>query len=229
MRDFPLHQPGKLIAAIPAVLGFVPEKSLVLVTIDGGEMGCVMRVDLIDDVCRIDRPDGGGGRRERSRGGDRGDRRRGRGSVPDVQRRSPRTGRRSRRRAGRGRHRCCAAPTSSTGWRQAAGGTARTAAATTGRSRIRRPRRMAAAAVLDGRRLYTRRAELQEVIAVADPVRTATLRGVIDRRRGVVRRRPAPAGRGPRATSEHAMAAASGCDRGAVPIRRRPGAAGVRR
>src|SRR5206468_4674631 len=39
---------------------------------------------------------------------------------------------------------------------------------------------MAAAAVLDGRRLYSRRAELQEVIAVADPVRSATLAAAID-------------------------------------------------
>lgn len=44
--DFQLNRPGALIAALPAVLGFVPEKSLVLVTIDRGEMGCVMRVDL---------------------------------------------------------------------------------------------------------------------------------------------------------------------------------------
>ncbi len=44
--DFQLNRPGALIAALPAVLGFVPEKSLVLVTIDRGELGCVMRVDL---------------------------------------------------------------------------------------------------------------------------------------------------------------------------------------
>ena len=44
--DFQLNRPGALIAALPAVLGFVPEKSLVLVTVDRGEMGCVMRVDL---------------------------------------------------------------------------------------------------------------------------------------------------------------------------------------
>ena len=48
--DFSLNKPGKLIAALPAVLGFVPEKSLVLVTVDGGEMGCVMRIDLSIDV-----------------------------------------------------------------------------------------------------------------------------------------------------------------------------------
>lgn len=44
--DFHLNRPGTLIAALPAVLGFVPENSLVLVTVDHGEMGSVMRVDL---------------------------------------------------------------------------------------------------------------------------------------------------------------------------------------
>jgi Domain of unknown function (DUF4192) len=56
-RDFMFNRPGALIAALPAVLGFVPEKSLVLVTIDRGEMGAVMRVDLsprlADTVDRI--------------------------------------------------------------------------------------------------------------------------------------------------------------------------------
>jgi hypothetical protein len=44
--DFELNRPGALIAALPAVLGFVPEKSMILVSIDGGELGSVMRVDL---------------------------------------------------------------------------------------------------------------------------------------------------------------------------------------
>lgn len=48
--DFQLNRPGALIAALPAVLGFVPEKSLVLVTVDRGEMGCVMRVDLSPEL-----------------------------------------------------------------------------------------------------------------------------------------------------------------------------------
>jgi hypothetical protein len=48
--DFQLNRPGALIAALPAVLGFVPEKSLVLVTIDSGELGCVMRVDLSPEL-----------------------------------------------------------------------------------------------------------------------------------------------------------------------------------
>lgn len=48
--DFELNRPGALIAAIPAVLGFVPEKSLVLVSLGGGELGSVMRVDLSGDL-----------------------------------------------------------------------------------------------------------------------------------------------------------------------------------
>ena len=51
-----LNRPGALIAALPAVLGFVPEKSLVLVTLDRGELGAVMRVDLSPDLAEtIDR------------------------------------------------------------------------------------------------------------------------------------------------------------------------------
>jgi hypothetical protein len=48
--DFELDRPGALIAALPAVLGFVPEKSLVLVSIERGAMGAVMRVDLSVDL-----------------------------------------------------------------------------------------------------------------------------------------------------------------------------------
>ncbi|MCV7092223.1 DUF4192 domain-containing protein, partial [Mycobacterium interjectum] len=48
--DFELNRPGALIAALPAVLGFVPENSLVLVSLDGGEMGSVLRVDLSEEV-----------------------------------------------------------------------------------------------------------------------------------------------------------------------------------
>lgn len=53
--DFALNRPGALIAALPAVLGFVPEKSLVLVSIAGGELGSVLRADLAADL--IDRVD----------------------------------------------------------------------------------------------------------------------------------------------------------------------------
>lgn len=44
--DFELNRPGALIAALPAILGFTPERSLVLVSIDDGRLGAVMRVDL---------------------------------------------------------------------------------------------------------------------------------------------------------------------------------------
>lgn len=54
------NHPGRLIAAVPAVLGFVPEQSLVLVTVDGGGLGAVLRVDLsdglaasIDDLAKV--------------------------------------------------------------------------------------------------------------------------------------------------------------------------------
>lgn len=46
--DFALNRPEALIAALPAVLGFVPEKSLVLVTFADRKLGSVMRVDLSD-------------------------------------------------------------------------------------------------------------------------------------------------------------------------------------
>src|SRR5690242_4391708 len=49
-RDFELNRPGAVIAALPAVLGFVPEKSLVLLSIDDGELGAVMRIDLSETV-----------------------------------------------------------------------------------------------------------------------------------------------------------------------------------
>lgn len=49
-RDFELNRPGAVIAALPAVLGFVPEKSLVLLSIGDGELGSVMRIDLSDAV-----------------------------------------------------------------------------------------------------------------------------------------------------------------------------------
>lgn len=49
-HQYSLDRPGQLIAAIPAVLGFVPEQSVVLVTIERGALGCVLRVDLSEDV-----------------------------------------------------------------------------------------------------------------------------------------------------------------------------------
>ncbi|CAM4337862.1 hypothetical protein MB901379_01823 [Mycobacterium basiliense] len=48
--DFELNRPAALIAALPAILGFVPERSLVLVTLDDGELGSVMRADLTEEL-----------------------------------------------------------------------------------------------------------------------------------------------------------------------------------
>ncbi|HWF27160.1 MAG TPA: DUF4192 domain-containing protein [Mycobacterium sp.] len=48
--DFDLNGPGALIAALPAVLGFVPENSLVLVSVGDGELGSVLRVDLSEEL-----------------------------------------------------------------------------------------------------------------------------------------------------------------------------------
>src|ERR1700752_349656 len=47
---FDLNRPGALIAALPAVLGFVPENSLVLVSLDDGELASVLRVDLSEEL-----------------------------------------------------------------------------------------------------------------------------------------------------------------------------------
>lgn len=48
--DFRFTRPGALIGALPAVLGFVPEKSLVLVSVEEGRMGAVMRADLATNL-----------------------------------------------------------------------------------------------------------------------------------------------------------------------------------
>ena len=44
--EFHINRPGALIAALPAVLGFVPEGSLVLVSLENGRIGAVLRADL---------------------------------------------------------------------------------------------------------------------------------------------------------------------------------------
>jgi hypothetical protein len=45
-----LDNPGTLIAALPAMLGFVPEESMVLVTMDPRGLVCAMRADLDEDA-----------------------------------------------------------------------------------------------------------------------------------------------------------------------------------
>lgn len=44
-----LDNPGATIAALPAVLGFVPQSSLVIVSLEQNRIGAVLRVDLADD------------------------------------------------------------------------------------------------------------------------------------------------------------------------------------
>jgi Domain of unknown function (DUF4192) len=176
--DFHLNRPGVLIAAMPAVLGFVPEKSLVLVTVDRGEMGCVMRVDLSDelasslahlaDVAAAARPDSaiavvvdedGFGCR----------------MCADEHRQLAAILTASL--AERGIELLAAHVVD----RVAAGGRWRCADGCGNAGTVDDPSAspLALAAVLDGRRLYARRAELQEVITV-DPVRSSALAELID-------------------------------------------------
>lgn len=172
--DFHLNRPGVLIAALPAVLGFVPEKSLVLVTVDRGEMGCVMRVDLsseisesvdhIAEVAASANPDGAIA------------------VVVDAEGASCRMC--------NDEYRELATELSNrlSEWgiellaahvvdRVAAGGRWHCVDGCGSAGTVDDPSAspLAVAAVLDGRRLYARRAELQEVIAVADPVRCEAL------------------------------------------------------
>jgi hypothetical protein len=172
--DFHLNRPGVLIAALPAVLGFVPEKSLVLVTIDRGEMGCVMRVDLSDEladtvdhiaeVAAAARPDA---------------------AIAVVVDENGATCRMCN-----DEHRELAATLSTAlaQWgiellaahvvdRVAAGGRWHCADGCGSAGTVEDPAAspLALAAVLDGRRLYARRTDLQEIIAVADPDRSAAL------------------------------------------------------
>ncbi|OHU63783.1 DUF4192 domain-containing protein [Mycobacteroides chelonae] len=46
--DFRLNRPSALIAALPAMLGFIPEDSLVVVTLAGGLIEAILRRDLHD-------------------------------------------------------------------------------------------------------------------------------------------------------------------------------------
>jgi len=177
--DFHLNRPGVLIAALPAVLGFVPEKSLVLVTIDRGEMGCVMRVDLSDElvhslghiaeVAASAKPDSAIA------------------VVIDEEGANCRMCNDEHRElagllatalADRGIELLAAHVVD----RVAAGGRWHCADGCGNAGTIDDPSAspMAVAAVLDGRRLYARRAELQGVIAVIDPARADALAEVIE-------------------------------------------------
>ena len=203
--DFHPNRPGVLIAALPAVLGFVPEKSLVLVTVDRGEMGCVMRVDLSDElvlsvghiaeVAAAARPDSAIA------------------VVVDEEGSSCRvcndeyrqlTANLTTSLAERGIELLAAHVVD----RVAAGGRWHCADGCGNAGIVEDPSAspMAVAAVLDGRRLYTRRAELKEVISIGDPVRSAALADVIGDGRPAGVDRPDSAAR---SDVEHAIAAAA--------------------
>ena len=179
--DFHLNRPGTLIAALPAVLGFVPEKSLVLVTVDRGEMGCVMRVDLspelatsldnIADVAAAAKPDSAIA------------------VVVDAEGATCRMCNDEYRElaatlatslAARGIELYAAHVVD----RVDAGGRWHCADGCGNGGVVDDPTAspLAMAAVLDGRRLYQRRAELQQVIVLSDPARTAKLEPVIRKR-----------------------------------------------
>lgn len=176
--DFSLNRPGVLIAALPAVLGFVPEKSLVLVTVDRGEMGCVMRVDLSDEL-----NDAVEHIAEVAAGAD-----------PDAAIAVIVDDDGAGCRMCNDDYRLLAASLATTLAehgiellaahvvdRVAAGGRWHCADGCGNSGTIEDPSAspLAVAAVLDGRRLYTRRAELQDVIAIADPARSAALAALI--------------------------------------------------
>lgn len=180
--DFQLNRPGVLIAALPAVLGFVPEKSLVLVTVDRGALGCVMRVDLpgdLDDlhgcldhvaeVAAAAEPDSAIAVVVDDRGPDC-------QTCADDYREL--AGVLAARLADWGVELLAAHVVD----RVAAGGRWRCADGCGEGGVIDDPSAspLAMAAVLDGRRLYARRADLQQVIAVTDPARTAAVADLID-------------------------------------------------
>jgi hypothetical protein len=211
--DFHLNRPGTMIAALPAVLGFVPEHSLVLVTVEDGQLGCVMRVDLsaelldslahMADMAAAGAPeaalavivdeDGASCR-----------------MCLDEHREVARTLDAHLRAHGIELLGTYVVDELAAGgrWRDTDG----TAATGTIEDPMSSP--MAAAAVLDGRRLYARRADLQDVVAVADPARSKALRAAMLRAEHDGDQRPDADAR---ADVEHALSVAYGLSDGLLP------------
>lgn len=170
---FDLGRPAALIAALPAALGFIPEDSLTVVTIDGDELGCVMRVDLVPGLvgstAHLAEVVAAAGHDDAvavivdERGADH------EALAEDLTAAMHDQGIELLavlmvdRIAADGRWSCVCGC--------GAGGV------------IDDPQSspLAAAAVLDGRRLYRRRSEVQQVIAVTDTVRRARLAGALPR------------------------------------------------
>jgi hypothetical protein len=177
-HDFKLNRPAALIAALPAVLGFVPEKSLVLVSMERGELGAVMRVDLSDeladsivhiaDVAAAARPDSAIAVFVDAQGA--------RCPMCNAEYRELTT-----TLTGALSTRGIALVAAHVVDRVRAGGTWHCADGCGAGGVVDDPSAspLAVAAVLDGRRLYARRADLQEVIEVVDPSRSSALAKVI--------------------------------------------------
>ena len=203
--DFELHRPGALIAALPAVLGFVPEKSLVLVSLEGGELGSVLRVDLseelLDGVEHLAEVAAAAGPEAAI------------AVIVDVDgAHCPRCNEDYRQ--------LCTALSEALAqnnielWaahvvdRIAAGGSWHCVDGCGSSGMVDDPSAspLAVAAVLDGRRLYPRRTDLQAVIAVDDPTRSAGLAATLERVEQQAARR---ADGQPRRDVENAVAAAA--------------------
>ncbi|MEU0494460.1 DUF4192 domain-containing protein [Mycobacterium sp. NPDC006124] len=210
--EFHPSRPAALLAALPAVLGFVPEDSLVLVTFEDGQLGCVMRMDLCDDVAdpldqMVDVAATSGsaaavavivdedGAACRMCVGDH----QWWAAMLDAQL------------ADRGVELLATYVVD----RLEAGGRWHRADGEPGSGTVDDPMSspMAAAAVLDGRRLYARRTELQAVVAV-DPVRAEGLRMALLRAEHDGELRPDADARH---DVEHAMAVARGLSEGMLP------------
>lgn len=177
-HDFHLNRPGSIIAALPAVLGFVPEKSLVLVTLERGELGCVLRMDLGEGLW--DHLDG------LAAAAARGSADEAIAVIVDEDGASCRMCNDEHRLLARSLHEVLDEHAidllgAHVVDRIEAGGRWHCADGRSDRGIVDDPMAspLAMAAVLDGRRLYLRRAELQDLIAVADPACVTALRDVI--------------------------------------------------
>lgn len=176
--EFPLNQPGRLIASLPALLGFTPEKSLVLVTLESSALGAVMRVDLtsrladamdrIADVVSAAKPDAAIAVVVDA------DCSRCMMCAEDYRRLCAQL----RGLLARQGITLLAAHVVD---RVEAGGRWRCADLCGACGTVDDPASspLAMAAVLDGRRLYARREDLQEVVRVQDPARSERLAGVV--------------------------------------------------
>ena len=173
--------PGAVLGALPAVLGFVPEKSLIVVSLEQNRLGAVLRLDLsenpIDNVGQLAAVTASAGADNTILV-----------VVDNDEALCPMCNEDHRRlgealAAALAKHEIGMAAlyvvdaiTAGGTWLALSGFDE----GTHGKVDDPGSTPMAAADVLDGRRLYGRREELLEVIAVADPIRTAALAAVID-------------------------------------------------